>query len=226
MKKVYLLMSFLFVIALSVKAQQNFEDVVYLKNGSIIHGVIIEQIPNQSIKIQTKDGNVFVYTISEVQKMTKEQVAPTYTVTPKYQPSVNPQYKNPNSAMLWSLLLTGGGQFYNGENSKAIIMLGANVVSWGCYFIGAPYYDNYNGDYYEPSALYYLGIVGILGTGIWSVLDASNSAKVINRKNGLALNFKLNKNLDLALQPDYKLDYYGGNRPMSVFGAKLSLNLH
>lgn len=55
-------------------AQAGYEDVVYLKNGSIIHGIIIEQVPNQSVKIQTKDGNVFVYRIDEVEKLTKEQV--------------------------------------------------------------------------------------------------------------------------------------------------------
>ena len=42
------------------KAQANYEDVVYLKNKSIIHGTIIEQIPNESIKIETKEnsGNI------------------------------------------------------------------------------------------------------------------------------------------------------------------------
>ncbi|MFZ1688349.1 MAG: hypothetical protein WAU70_13050 [Flavobacteriales bacterium] len=53
-------------------AQGNMEDVVYLKNGSIIHGVIIEQVPNVSIKIQTADRNVFVFRIEEVEKITKE----------------------------------------------------------------------------------------------------------------------------------------------------------
>ena len=48
------------------------QDVVYLKNGSIIRGLIIEQIPNVSLKIQTADGSVFVYKIDEIEKMTKE----------------------------------------------------------------------------------------------------------------------------------------------------------
>lgn len=51
---------------------QQYIDVVYLKNGSIIKGMIIEQIPNTSLKIQTKDESVFVYKMDEVQKMTKE----------------------------------------------------------------------------------------------------------------------------------------------------------
>jgi len=54
-------------------AQGTFEDVVYLKNGSIIHGTIIEQVPNQSIKIKTRDGNVFFYKLEDIEKMTKEQ---------------------------------------------------------------------------------------------------------------------------------------------------------
>jgi hypothetical protein len=46
--------------------------VVYLKNGSVIRGMIIEQTPNVSLKIQTKDGSIFVYKMEEVSKMTKE----------------------------------------------------------------------------------------------------------------------------------------------------------
>ena len=55
--------------------QNNMEDVVYLKNGSIIRGIIIEQVPNQSIKIQTKDRNVFFLKYDEIEKMTKENLA-------------------------------------------------------------------------------------------------------------------------------------------------------
>lgn len=43
----------------SINAQTNYEDVVYLKNGSIIHGIIVEQIPNESIKIES-GPNTFV----------------------------------------------------------------------------------------------------------------------------------------------------------------------
>lgn len=51
------------------------EDVIHLKNGSVIHGTIVDQVPNQPIKIQTKDNNVFVYQIAEIDKITKEQPA-------------------------------------------------------------------------------------------------------------------------------------------------------
>jgi hypothetical protein len=51
---------------------QHYEEVVYLKNGSIIRGAIIEEIPNVSIKIKTYDNSVFSYKMDEIDKITKE----------------------------------------------------------------------------------------------------------------------------------------------------------
>lgn len=53
-------------------SQNNMEDVVYLKNGSIYRGIIIEEVPNQSIKIQTYDMNVLFFKLEEIEKFTKE----------------------------------------------------------------------------------------------------------------------------------------------------------
>lgn len=72
MKKILFLFASL---ALSVGAfAQNMQETVYLKNGSIIHGIIIEQVPSKSLKIRTKDGNTFVFAMSDVEKITKENV--------------------------------------------------------------------------------------------------------------------------------------------------------
>jgi hypothetical protein len=54
--------------------QPIYRDVVYLKNGSIIKGTIIEQIMNVSLKIETGDGSVFFYKMEEVEKLVKEIV--------------------------------------------------------------------------------------------------------------------------------------------------------
>ncbi len=54
-------------------AQAGYQDVVYLKNGGLVRGIIIEQIPNQTIKIQTRDKNVFVYSFEEIEKITREK---------------------------------------------------------------------------------------------------------------------------------------------------------
>lgn len=55
-------------------AAQQYQEVVYLKNGSVIKGVVIEQIPGQSVKVQTQDGSLFVYEMEEVSKIVKEDL--------------------------------------------------------------------------------------------------------------------------------------------------------
>jgi len=57
---------FFSIIAIISFGQSNYQDAVYLKNGSVIRGVIIEQVPNKSIKIEMADKSVFVYQRSEV----------------------------------------------------------------------------------------------------------------------------------------------------------------
>ncbi len=71
MEKYLTLLLFVLTTSLSF-SQNNYQDVVYLKNGSIIRGVIIEQVPNKSIKIETVDRNVFVFQMDEIEKLTKE----------------------------------------------------------------------------------------------------------------------------------------------------------
>lgn len=70
LKRVLLLVAMMLTVA-TIQAQ-TLQEVVYLKNGSIVRGVIIEQIPNKSLKIQTADGSIFAYQMDEVDKITKE----------------------------------------------------------------------------------------------------------------------------------------------------------
>lgn len=59
-------------ILTSAAFAQEMQDVVYLKNGSIIRGLVIEQVPGKSLKIRTRDGSVFGYSMEEVERITKE----------------------------------------------------------------------------------------------------------------------------------------------------------
>jgi len=55
-------------------AQEQYQDVLYLKNGSIIRGVVIELVPNETIKIKIDNGSIFVFKMSEVEKIEKVAV--------------------------------------------------------------------------------------------------------------------------------------------------------
>ena len=80
MKKLFVLLLFALFTVHSF-AQYHYHDVVYLKNGSILRGVIIEQVPNQSIKIETADHSVFFFELGEVEKFTKEPLKGRRIVT-------------------------------------------------------------------------------------------------------------------------------------------------
>jgi hypothetical protein len=73
MKKISVLLVFALITGASF-GQSNYQDVVYLKNGSIIRGIIIEQIPNKSIKIETVGRNIFHFEIEEIEKLAREPV--------------------------------------------------------------------------------------------------------------------------------------------------------
>lgn len=72
MRKFLLLLVIIPLAVVSVWAQSGLIDVVYLKNGSIIRGVVVEQVMGQSVKIETRDKNIFVFKVDEVEKMTRE----------------------------------------------------------------------------------------------------------------------------------------------------------
>ena len=61
------------ILILGICFTQPYEDVIILKNGSEIHGVIIEQKPNEYIKIQS-GKNIFVYQMDEIELIKKMQI--------------------------------------------------------------------------------------------------------------------------------------------------------
>lgn len=70
MKKLLFLAALCCVCAGVASAQMI--EIVQLKNGSRIRGIITEQVPNKHLKIQMSDGSVFVYSYDEIEKISKE----------------------------------------------------------------------------------------------------------------------------------------------------------
>lgn len=66
---------FIFVLISSALFAQDKEDVVYLKNGSVIKGQITEMIPDKHVKIETSGGSLFVYKFEEIEKIEKQEIA-------------------------------------------------------------------------------------------------------------------------------------------------------
>lgn len=68
MKKKTILSALLLCLAATLHAQTP-GNIIYLKNGSIIKGNVVESVPNQHIKIRTSDGSIFVYQMSDVDRI-------------------------------------------------------------------------------------------------------------------------------------------------------------
>jgi hypothetical protein len=70
MKKLIPIIIMLIFIVFPLSAQKT-KDVLYLKNGSIIYGKLIE-IKDGQYKMQTADGSTFLYKSEEIDKFSKE----------------------------------------------------------------------------------------------------------------------------------------------------------
>lgn len=143
MKKV-ILSALFFLSLLPVAAQEHLEDVVYLNNGGIVRGLIIEQVPGQSLKIQTRDGSVFFYPLVEVSKIAKEPPfrgryagGADFQIRPKFKTFVELGYQSSNQyeaqvsmgAQLLPFVYTGAGlgAFWAPDEEELAIPVFANV---------------------------------------------------------------------------------------------------
>lgn len=235
MKKLFLLL-FCAMSTMFAAAQANMQDVVYLKNGSVVRGTIIEQVPGVSLKLQTNDGNIFVYNIEDVEKMTKEQskAATRQVSTYAYSNGVGTtnstamSERSPFVAGLLSWIVPGAGQFYNGQSKKgwgdlgvqlgsyALMGIGSGLVSSSIYYeYGDLYYDE--GSYTTGCIFMVVGGVTMLVNGICSIVDAVKSANRINIEKGFVM-YSFNDNCAFGLQPAITYE-----RPQYMLGSKAEL---
>lgn len=114
--------------------------------------------------------------------------------------------RKPGVAFLWSFLVPGGGQFYNGQSYKGGLMLGGAV--FGLLLL----LDGSEGSNTEAS--YTAGSLLLVGTSLWSLIDAPISAVTLNKENGVTLN------IESSFQEQSNLLT---NRNSLSFGPKLTL---
>ena len=152
---------------------QQLEDAGYLRDGSIIRGIIIRQIENESLTIRTKDGSQFVYPMNDVFQITKEPLTGSSYVARKNRPL----------ALGLSCVLPGLGQFYNEQTGKGVVMLAGNIVGltlMGVGFVESS--DSHNVDPEAGDATFYTGLLLSACSVIWSMIDAYTAAAEINEQ--------------------------------------------
>lgn len=110
MKKIlFLLLVLLFSTA--ILSAQNYRDVIYLKNGLIVKGSIIEKVPNEKVIVKKSDDSVVEFKTSEIERYGREELE---------------NVKTPGSSTL--------GHGYRGF---AQITLAGKVTDWGYFGLNA-----------------------------------------------------------------------------------------
>jgi len=105
------------------------------------------------------------------------------------QQATKPGFKETGTATLWSVLITGGGQFYAGESGKGLALLGGSL---GSVILGAALstdatcdISGFNISCNEANFTpLYAGIGASLALWIYGIMDAPKAAKRTNAKNG------------------------------------------
>ena len=248
MKKIILFLFLVFALALTsdLFAQKENQDVMYLTNGVIHSGKIIEKT-NSRVTIQTEKGT-YKIPITSIEKIiqagenTTEESKTEATeqkndnnivniTKPLSKPSntndFQPQtisYRNPGIATLMSLVFPGGGQFYNAQSSKGI-----GFFLWGSISNGVIIYaleGNIDSDTQETI----IAIAGISALTCWiyGMYDANSMAKQINKGYINIASFNLGENKTLALNPDIRLVNsnlnYNKNNSILSYGINFKLS--
>lgn len=77
------ILGLLLMVSTALMAQANMEDVVYLKNGTVYRGMVIEQVLGESLKVKIAGGSIIALQVADVYKITKEAVEVAPSTTPR-----------------------------------------------------------------------------------------------------------------------------------------------
>ena len=167
---------FLNLLMSTEAGSQQIEDVIYLKNGSIIRGIIIEQVPGESVKIQTREGNLFVYQMAQIDKIMKESMVK------------RTGHKSPGLALGLSLgggiLIDGVGQWYNGDIGKGFGFAAWSLVGQLLIVAGNEDNETFGYDIDDDDSLILLGLMSRIASYTTAAIDAYRSAKRKNEEGG------------------------------------------
>ena len=167
------------VSKVTMSVMQSDKDVVYLKDGSIIHGAIVRLIPDESLMIQIEGGSQYNFSMDEVLgvEMENPEQIPINPIPPSPKPIV-PSRKSPSVAAGLSFVMPGLGQFYNRQSNKgftfAFIYIGSIVL-----MITDGEIDNHTAAFGRRGAI---AMFGCFANWIVGTCDAYHSATKINAR--------------------------------------------
>ncbi|MBL7023311.1 MAG: hypothetical protein ISR90_04565 [Candidatus Marinimicrobia bacterium] len=154
-------------------------DVIHLKNSDIIKGVIVENVPNDYVKIELTCGSIMSYNYRDIIKFSKETVKPPQTQSLYTSDSQKLfMYKNlkksPATAVVLSFLLPSTGHAYAGNWSRGLVFTGLKI--------GSIVFANVVGEPKKDTNLKGALLTGLVALSVLELVDASNEVKKYNQK--------------------------------------------
>ena len=185
------------------------QDIIHLKNGEILKGLIIENAPNDYVRIELQGGSVLTVHYSDIAKFTKERTEQIEKPKKQKLPQTSnnfdsqklmtyqQQKKSNGTAILLSILLTSTGHAYAGNWGRGLIFsagrIGGIILAFTAGYSNftrqeEPYYVNgiyisggiTSGD--ETNALFYVGVGVAVAAAIWEVIDATMEVDRYNKR--------------------------------------------
>lgn len=168
---------------------QALEDVIYLNDGKVLRGIIVEQVPAVTYVIATSDGTYSIDALS-IQKITKEPLSNGVIVSEihTYGPYIPHKYDedgnlitplSPSGAFFNSLIIPGLGQMNNGQEIKGILLFTGTVVG----VLGVTVGTNMASSQYVDLVGYSSAVLAA-GCYLYSLFDAPIYAYKWNKKHG------------------------------------------
>ncbi len=97
-----ILFAFLFILFTNLSRAEQTNQILYLKNGSVIKCNVVEFDPSKQIKIKTSDGSVYVYEASQIDKLISEH-------NPQQLPDINTSTIKNSYSEFGAYILTPAG---------------------------------------------------------------------------------------------------------------------
>ena len=178
------------------------QDVILKMTGEEINAIIIE-VSADEVKYKRFDnelGPIYVTAKSDIFMIKYENGEKNVFAgaVSSVQNAVQYNYKNPVTAAWFSLLLPGLGQFYNGQTAKGIAMCVFTVGSYIMCFYSAVSISEYANN---RDTMIAISLTSLIGSYVWSVVDAAVFANIINHRNQ-ALSLNLGNDRKLLITPD------------------------
>ena len=202
------------------------QNVVNLKNGSIIRGELVEYIPHEKVSIKTSDGSLFVYTTDEVESVMKDEnhvaaprVSERFSAPRGYRGFVDvTPFDVTFRGLAFSVNTTHGYQF----NHYAFVGGGVGLSMKYNGYYSIPIYASFKGNAGKGAVQFTYGINWGLGlgkdlftedftdpvTGEYGVKDEVRFGTSFYSSYGIGMRFPINP--DFAMKLTSEMDFYLG----------------